>query len=117
MIVSEQAKAKAEGGATAASKGKSTEEKEHATNGNTPPPPLAPVLGYFCVPKELQRLTPAPPTPAHALSSGGASGSSKKRGAAEDAATSSARTAKSARSDCLMAQDDVEPGWTGPYGV
>ena len=51
------------------------------------------------------------------LPSGDANGLPKKRGAAEDTATSNARTAKSARSDRLMVQDEVEPGWAGPHGL
>jgi hypothetical protein len=107
MIGSEQANVKVEESSGAeAPESNSAGEEERAANGSSPMP-SAPILRYFHVPKELQRLTPA------STSSSGGDGLSKKRGAAEDA---SARTTKSARSDVLMVQDDVEPSWAGPCG-
>lgn len=109
-VAPEQAKVKVEeGSVTEASESNNTDEREHGTS-------TSPILQYFHVPKELQRSTPSHQTPASTPSSGGI-GSSKKRGATEDTTASDARTSKSARSDALMIQDEIEPGWTRPYGV
>ena len=109
-ITSEQARVKVEEGSAAeAPESNNTDERERST-------PTSPILRYFHVPKELQRSTPSHRTPASTLSSGGI-GSSKKRGATEDATASDARTTKSARSDAPMTQDKIEPSWTKPYGA
>jgi len=109
-IPSEQASVKVEeGSATEAPESNNTDERERIT-------PTSLILRYFHVPKELQRWIPLHQIPPSTPSSGGI-GSSKKRGATEDATASDTRTTKSARSDALMIQDEIEPGWTKPDGV
>ena len=110
-IAPEQAKVKVEeGSASDVPESNNTDERERSTT------PTSPILRYFHVPKELRRSTLSHQTSAFTPSSGSI-GSSKKRGATGDTVTSDARTTKSARSDALMIQDEIEPGWTRPYGV
>jgi len=110
-IAPEQAKViMEEGSASDAPESNNMGERDRSTT------PTSPILRYFDVPKELQRSTPSHQTPASTPYSGSI-GSSKKRGATEDTAAPDARTTKSARSDAMMIQDEIEPGWTRPYGV
>lgn len=78
-----------------------------------PTPPLSSIMGYFTVPKELHRAVPS----TLSVSNVSSSATNKKRGADDVVSPVGVRTAKSARSEATVFQGEVEPGWTGPYGL